>query len=526
MRQRPSWRLLFIPGALCALAVSTYAREIPKSSIYGPLRKPADTVDRAHGPMDRGRLRHTVQNFGFLVGPGFNEILPSVEFDGRGWVPEMGVMVGVPEGEWNPPGVRGPSVSESWFTQDVSENDIDWEATDGSWGFFHSGKLFSDDRPPLMAKSDDPGTWPPGYFDEDGNWVETGVPTWPGRWAIDPETGDTLVGTFTSDLDIFFSFSDNHADGTTADWRDRERFSIGRSQDVLPDNGFPLNIQVNMMGFSYAQQFAEDFIFFEGKIINKSEWNYTGVWVGIYIDFDAYHYPGGTRSNDDDWMAFAKDSVMIADKGPVTVNMAYGWDVDGLSVDQPAEEYVGVQFFKLPTDPETEEELGLRGWHWFTWFNRPGCGTPGAGRSCGGGEGGVANIWPNQEEIQYKLMAGDTTGIISDPNIEAAYFHPDADDPDFDPHFDDPLLVQEKFPEGLDCVFIMSSGPFEWPAGDTLDFSLGIVMGENKDDLFENAKVAQQMFDNNFLGASAPDAPNLVALPGDRKVTLYWDDVA
>ncbi|MFQ6093743.1 MAG: hypothetical protein ACE5OR_13900, partial [bacterium] len=150
--------------------------------------------------------------------------------------------------------------------------------------------------------------------------------------------------------------------------------------------------------------------------------------------------------------------------------------------------------------------LGLTDWHWFEWENRPG-----------------VVVEDRQELIQYKVISGDNTDLM--PEEDAAYFHKDAEG-NLDPHFDSPENIQRLYPNGTDCVFIMSSGPFEWAPHETTTFSFCLLMGEGRNDLKLNARTAQLMYDLNYLGASPPSPPVVTAVPGDGYVTLYWDAAA
>ena len=77
-----------------------------------------------------------------------------------------------------------------------------------------------------------------------------------------------------------------------------------------------------------------------------------------------------------------------------------------------------------------------------------------------------------------------------------------------------------------DYVFLYGSGDFRLRAGDTKRFSIALIVGENRADLRLNADIAQQIYDVGYVFAKPPKKPNLKAAVGDRKVTLYWDDVA
>ncbi|MFQ5583365.1 MAG: hypothetical protein ACE5GL_02885, partial [Calditrichia bacterium] len=81
-----------------------------------------------------------------------------------------------------------------------------------------------------------------------------------------------------------------------------------------------------------------------------------------------------------------------------------------------------------------------------------------------------------------------------------------------------PVIEQEA-----DNVFIYGSGPFSLRPGESQRFSIALLMGVDFDDLLDNAEVSQQVFESDYRFAQAPSKPKIVAVPGDGKVTLYWD---
>ncbi len=155
--------------------------------------------------------------------------------------------------------------------------------------------------------------------------------------------------------------------------------------------------------------------------------------------------------------------------------------------------------------------------------------------------------------------SGNDTGLPGEPNIDKTdvdesdqiglssfyYFEPAnvvrlGDDeelwknlaPGF---FDVPTSIVNNRPQrGEDGDFIYGSGYFPLLAGTTERFSLALVYGGGKggsvqddiDDLLKNKRTVQKIYDANYQFPTPPDKPTLVAVPGDRQVTLYWDRVA
>jgi hypothetical protein len=62
--------------------------------------------------------------------------------------------------------------------------------------------------------------------------------------------------------------------------------------------------------------------------------------------------------------------------------------------------------------------------------------------------------------------------------------------------------------------------------GETERFSMSMIFGISKDDLFRRKKTVQQIYNANYRFAKPPEKPIVTTVPGDHKVTLYWDDRA
>ncbi|MFC1570005.1 hypothetical protein ACFL4L_07200, partial [bacterium] len=96
--------------------------------------------------------------------------------------------------------------------------------------------------------------------------------------------------------------------------------------------------------------------------------------------------------------------------------------------------------------------------------------------------------------------------------------------------FDVPSSISNNKPvQGEDGDFIYGSGYFPLPAGETQRFSLALVYGEgggpeiDNVDLLKNRETVQQIYDSDYNFPPPPDRPTLTVVPGDGKVTLYWD---
>ncbi|UCE20253.1 MAG: hypothetical protein JSV84_07930 [Gemmatimonadota bacterium] len=90
-------------------------------------------------------------------------------------------------------------------------------------------------------------------------------------------------------------------------------------------------------------------------------------------------------------------------------------------------------------------------------------------------------------------------------------------------------IINNKPERGEDGDFIYGSGYFPLRAGQTERISLALVYGEGGgpgvdiDDLLKNRETVQDIYNSDYRFPPAPEKPTLTAVPGDGKVTLYWD---
>jgi len=520
------------------------------------LQKPAiddPLLSRARAYLDKGKVKLAVENYGIFSGTAS----PQGTWGEFQYISNVSLVLGVPgkdkNGEpypWalglkdqfiikdqefrtfgNENTYWGPTVNDSWMDRTTNLNRTDWESVEDSrirlhnplattGDFYGNLGLYTnpEDQYPLMATSDIPDTWPI-MVDDDGEEI----PTWPGPWALDPaDTSglEILEGVFVSDQDVYFEFDDRFA-----------------TRDIDTTQGYPLGIRAKVSGYSYGASISEDIMFFKMTLHNESQYNYEGVYAGFYFDADSYNrWENGSylgRTNDDDMMAYNTDW-----------DFGYIYDLDGESgpyFDWTETElaYSAVKLLDTPTASENVDlngnglddifigdDLGLTSWHWFDWYFRPGARdeNPNQGPWSGDGQTPYAE---NKEEIQYKILACDTSNLSVYDSTH--YFHPFRSEVGYgalNPRFDSVEGLLFEYPEGLDCVFIMGSGPFSMAPGDSVPFSFCILMGKDEEDLIANARIAQLMYDNNYQGARPPKAPNVIAKEEDERITLYWDAIS
>ncbi len=252
-------------------------------------------------------------------------------------------------------------------------------------------------------------------------------------------------------------------------------FTDGNNQQ-----GDVIGIEVEQMAYCYGRPYAEDFQFYEFFIHNKSGQAITGAYFGVYLDPDCSDYSNETIIIPDGY-GFEDDFTLI-------IQRDFDGDVDAAtnpnSLGRLEDMDFGVLFLETPND------LGVTDFHYFT--------DPG----------------PTFDEELWPIVSSQPT----DPdiaNVVNEYFH------GADTRIDDVSLITNP---NWDLVYTAATGPFDLPADGMVKFSIAVVVGDTDDDCIKNAEMAIQMFEKGFVGPAAPPGPNLWAVPGDEKVTLYWDD--
>ncbi|MCB9247089.1 MAG: hypothetical protein H6613_00320 [Ignavibacteriales bacterium] len=88
--------------------------------------------------------------------------------------------------------------------------------------------------------------------------------------------------------------------------------------------------------------------------------------------------------------------------------------------------------------------------------------------------------------------------------------------PEIDPN-------QEFLQTAGDNIFCFSTGPMMLAKGESQRFSMVILFGEDLNDLRLNATTSVRILEADYQFAQPPDKPIVTAVPGDGRVTLYWD---
>lgn len=133
---------------------------------------------------------------------------------------------------------------------------------------------------------------------------------------------------------------------------------------------------------------------------------------------------------------------------------------------------------------------------------------------------------PTDGEPHFDKTDIDETDMLGLTSF-TLYFWPDI------PRYQDELVWEAIRPGYFDDLFqnnntelLYGSGYFPMKPGQIERFSMGIMLGENRDDFLENAHWVARAYNENYNFSKAPYIPTLTAVPGDGRVTLYWDNFA
>jgi len=288
------------------------------------------------------------------------------------------------------------------------------------------------------------------------------------------------------------AFSDNPATWPSTGWPIKDEFGnplIKSDQDsycVYSDSTNSLSklgLLVTQTGYAYGVSFAKNLLFFKFNVINKGQKNLDSLYYCMYFDCNVGNVSGGDPEYADDFIGFDKERQFV-----------YFYD-DGLTSEWPGGKtgYMGLAFLKTPTI--NGKQLGITDLHYNLYDDDP-----------------------NIDSIQYGIMSS-SSGLYNS-GIGSKYFHIGNNT---NLHFDDLSTIP---PTGLDIVSYISSGPYSLNVGDTLTFYTCFAAGWTLADVQKSVDEAYKIMNFNFEISKPPTTPTLSAFPGDKRVTLYWDDKA
>ena len=339
-----------------------------------------------------------------------------------------------------------------------------------------------------------------------------------------------------------------------------------------------LGLEMEVRFFQFNNSLAEDIIFLVYRVTNKSPKTINRVWFGMYGD----PHIGGATDYSDDLAFFIPPRGALADPYPQrSRSMVYAWDSDGKGAGGLKTGYFGFKFLESPTNSTDGIDNDDDGIIDESPFNDAGFYIDGVNTPVTYGIADVAKYtklygapkprwsgdedgdWdPTKDDVGLDGIPGtgdfgegngkpdigyDANGnLVSEPNFGVRDVH-ESDQigltsffalpytntvpnvPKNDQYFFDLLstdsirIDQTLFSTPSDNIFVYGSGPFKLGPGETQRFSVALLMGTDLSGLILNSETAQRVLEANYRFAQPPPKPNVTAVPGNGKVTLYWD---
>ena len=403
---------------------------------------------------------------------------------------------------------------------------------------------------PSSAISNDPNTWPIVWPDKT---KLSDDPGWPGSW-----NGFFGKNQFQADLETYFVMDD---------YQDKEFLYFPTPEDSARGG---LATWVGARGLQWSQVLAEDNIFWLYRITNFSSTDYTTVFFGMYFDYGI----GGLGDSGDDSAFY-----------DTFIDIVYGFDVDKTgNTGWTPTAYSGFAFLESPGEPNDGIDNDGDGWIDERRDNPPGAFLDIFPYGYSDVAGFIATYgrepgphWEGDEDGDWLAFSDDNGNGVWDngENInddvgrdgarsgDLGYTGPDEGEgdglpTDGEPHFGktdidesdqigltsvDIFIVHQIGPRDdgkiwdsmskftfntslqiSSTALIYGSGPIiPFAAGQTRNLSIAMLFGNDLDDLFRNKKTVQQIYNANYNFFKPPLKPRLTAVPGDGKVTLYWD---
>jgi hypothetical protein len=399
---------------------------------------------------------------------------------------------------------------------------------------------FAADGQDSPAMSDKKSTWPQ-FWPKLRVGPDSGKSSeWDGHW-----NGYFGLDQMNADQESYFYYDDSNDD------------EFEYLPDLTDSTRRGMGILVKVRGLQWSQVLAEDVTFWLYEITNISSVTYDTVSFGMYVDSGV----GGKSDQNDDKLnfdtfydityAYDNDGIGYGNFQPLAyVGYAFlespGNNDDGIDNDQdgiiderrdnPAGDYLTVYPYGI-ADPVAFQRFYGRppAPHWSGDENgdwdpvKDDIGSDGVGPNDPqyvgpDADGTEGNGRPDQGEPHFGSTdpdESDQIGLTSAQFFPIGTVWPKDDDELF--RRVSPGLFQTNETNPTNIGFIYGSGFFRLDKKETERFSMALLFGIDRDDLFRNKLTVQQIYNANYQFAKAPLKPKVHAFAGDRRVTLYWD---
>ncbi len=376
------------------------------------------------------------------------------------------------------------------------------------------------------------GVWVGGIIENDDGTADTTMSCgyYPNSASTEFCPGDIIDASpdrptpFNNPWDIvYISTSDNYgqawplksSSGADSVVSMQDSYTEFNDMDInyrLVKTSIPLEIEVKQTTYAWVGPLKEDIIFLKYEIQNKRQdgKDIKKCYVGIGADNDIGN-ESGTAAND--LLGFI-DTMTVDYNGVndtlMQINVGYQFQLDE---EAGWAHFPGIVAYKYLESPKANEPVDL---YHDSSFIIP------AGERIGMTTFNYFTIDtdPSTEIARYLVLAGyDHTRF--NPNDPEASYRPfptwGQGVSGYPGKTEDPAAKGDK-------RFAMASGPFTLKYDSTATVIIGIIISKNSDEMLSKMLIAQQIYDNGWLGPVAPGQVNFDVIGLDKKVAIYWDN--
>jgi len=247
-----------------------------------------------------------------------------------------------------------------------------------------------------------------------------------------------------------------------------------RDFTTFPPEHVPLGLRVSQTVLVWSYPYIDDVVIVKFVLYNDG---YAGDWDSVYIGFYGELASGSRDFWGDNFgttpyyqhkrLFYDPQNYLVYERNDGYDNLATGYG---------AFKFLGMYWDSVRVDFDTMRVS----YNWWTWRDMRGT-VP--------------------DTIRYKIMSNGER----------------------DPDVDDNYVYTRGYP---DPIPLLSVGPIPHVnIGDSIVFVMAFIGGMDLQSLYENASWAQKAFEANFILPAPPPSPHLVAVPDNRKVTLYFDNI-
>ncbi len=502
--------------------------KLPKKYDYEKIGKISAQADRKHYFMNGNKIATEVYNYGGIA-PGYGLLrgVNNVVWRNIDYVFQFCPLVGASVPDSRDQSKRIHIISDGLNDypnyREVSPDGKLWQ-----WqplpGYADPNQEYMASNPAQDLDNDGkPDSWPREWYNPTlGKYV------WPGYLSQDASNAEQ---------EVFWAMDD----------RENDEFQYYPFNQDTTRRG--IGVQVEGRAFQWSNALAENAIFFVYTITNVSDRDLDTVFFGIYGDPDV----GGESPFNTNNLGFfippyASDGSV--DKIPVYArSLVYFWNTTGTGQRGVKTGYLACKFLESPGNPndgidndgdgiiDERQDDGIDNDHdWNPLTDDVGIdGIPNTGDQGEGDgaptagirlpDGSLDPLHPGEPNFELTdLDEADQIGLTSFNSWVWATDKISNDESMWNRSIPGNFTQIQSTP--ADLVFIFGSGYISLKKGETKRISMALLLGEDLDDLLTTAQTVQTIYNQNYRFFKPPITPKVTAVPGDKKVTLYWDSNA